>query len=207
MPLHEAGPATKLVQSLTPMWEVITHYLKFVRLLQPWMTFIFRLRFKGPGSTFKVVLFTCSQEERLRTGENGPAGVASALRPSPDRFLPPPSALEQALRDSLFQIVQDEERFHHFELRNEQFLKSTQEMLLECSQAANTVRSEVGVQELDRRLDTKSIGAQGWLKDEDEGSSGEKSVLGQGSQDELVNEHVIRSQLTPQSRASQVWKV
>jgi len=36
MPLHEAGPATKLVQSLTPMWEVSTHYLQSVCLMQPW---------------------------------------------------------------------------------------------------------------------------------------------------------------------------
>jgi len=114
--------------------------------------------------------------------------------------------LEQALRDSLFQIVQEEDRVHHFELRNEQFLKNTQEMLLEGSEAANSVRSEMGLQEeLDPRLDTKSIGVQGWLNDEDGVSSGEKSVL--GSQDELVNEHVIRSQLTPQGRASQVWNV
>lgn len=30
MPLHEAGPAIKLVQSLTPMWEVSMECLKFV---------------------------------------------------------------------------------------------------------------------------------------------------------------------------------
>jgi hypothetical protein len=32
MPLHEAGPAIKLVQSLTPMWEVSTYFLKVVRI-------------------------------------------------------------------------------------------------------------------------------------------------------------------------------
>lgn len=133
------------------------------------------------------------QEEKLRTGENGPAGAA-ALKPSPDRFLPPPSALEHALRDSLFQIAQEEERSHHVELRNEQLLKSTQEMLLECSQAANTARPDVGV------LDTKSIGVQGWHSDEDGNSSGEKAR----SQDELVDEHVIRSQ---PPRSSQVKNV
>ncbi|KAG0605129.1 hypothetical protein M758_9G034000 [Ceratodon purpureus] len=162
MPLHEAGPAIKLVQSLTPMWE----------------------------------------EERLRTGEDGPAGAAAALRPSPDRFLPPPSALEQALRDSLFQIVQDEERFQHFEPKSDQFLKSTQEVLLECSQAANVVRSEVEQQELEPRLDTKSIGVQGWPEDDGGGLSGE-SRRSQGSEDELVNEHIIRSQLTPQGQEAE----
>uniref|UniRef100_A0A7I4D3U3 DNA polymerase zeta catalytic subunit n=1 Tax=Physcomitrium patens TaxID=3218 RepID=A0A7I4D3U3_PHYPA len=163
IPLHEAGRAIKLVQSLTPMWE----------------------------------------EERLRTGEDGPAGAAYALRPSLDRFLPSPSALEQALRDSLYQIVQDEERVHHLEHRSGQFLKSTQEVLLGCSQAANTVRPEVAPQDLEPRLDTNSIGAEGWLADDERGPSREHSASDQGGQDELINENVIRSQLNLQSRASQ----
>ena len=154
-------------------------------------------------STFRVLLLTCSQEERLRTGEDGPAGTAAALRSSPDRFIPPPSALEQALRDSLFQIVQDEERFQHFESKSDQFLKSAQEMLLECSQAANVVRSEVELQELEPRLDTKSIGVQGWQEDDGGGLSGE-SRRSQGSEGGLVNEHIIRSQLTLRGRVSQV---
>lgn len=157
--------------------------------------------------TFSLFFLTCSQEERLRTGEDGPAGAAYALRPSLDRFLPSPSALEQALRDSLYQIVQDEERVHHLEHRSGQFLKSTQEVLLGCSQAANTVRPEVAPQDLEPRLDTNSIGAEGWLADDERGPSREHSASDQGGQDELINENVIRSQLNLQSRASQVCKV
>lgn len=76
-------------------------------------------------------------------------------------------------------------------------------MLLECSQAANIVRTEREVQELEPRLDTKTIGVQGWSDDDGGRLSGE-SRRSQGSEDELVNEHIIRSQFISQGRTSQV---
>ncbi|KAL2641863.1 hypothetical protein R1flu_009450 [Riccia fluitans] len=69
LPLHQAGPEIKMVQSLTPMWE----------------------------------------EERARSGENGPAGSIDPLYQPTARTVPIPSPFEQAMRDTLFQIAKEEE--------------------------------------------------------------------------------------------------
>lgn len=142
------------------------------------------------------------QEERLRTGEDGPAAATTALKPSAERYPPPPSSLEQALRDSLFEILHDEERLH---VKSDPLVMSTQEMLLECSQAANTLKRHTdGQDEMKPRLDTRSIGVQDWPENNEEGDQGAENPSF-GLHGELLDEHIVRSQLTQQQgRFSQV---
>lgn len=135
------------------------------------------------------------QEERLRTGEDGPAAATAALKPSAERFPPPPSSLEQALRDSLFDILHDEEKL---QVKTDPLVMSTQEMLLECSQAANTLKRHTdGQDEMKSRLDTRSIGVQDWPDNSEESDQGAGNPSF-GLRGELLDEQIVRSQLTQQ---------
>ncbi len=125
------------------------------------------------------------QEERVRSGEDGPASATAVLQPSAERVISSPSALEQALRASLSQMIQGNEMFSQAEVDSLQnSVGKTQEMLLESTQAANSVRQPGGSNEMEHFSETM--------------------VAVEAVDAELLNEQIVRTSLTQQDLTSQV---
>lgn len=142
----------------------------------------------------------------MRSGEDGAAGATAALKPSPERFPSPPSHLEQALRDSLSQMVHDQDKFSQFDPDTTHRPTRTQETLLECTQAANLVKNHVGgLDAFGTRSDLGSICAQEGVLRNEETSVVEKYLLAEDSGEELFDEHIVRTHFTQQGRTSQVY--
>ena len=141
----------------------------------------------------------------MRSGEDGAAGATAALKPSPERFLSPPSPLEQALRDSLFQMVHDQGKSSQYEPDTIHRPTRTQERLLECTQAANLVKNHVGgLDGIGPRLDLGSVVAQEGVLGNEDTPIVEKYHLAEDSGEELFDEHIVRTHFTQQGRTSQV---
>ncbi len=125
------------------------------------------------------------QEERVRSGEDGPASATAVLQPSAERVISSPSALEQALRASLSQMIQGNEMLSQAEVDSLQnSVGKTQEMLLESTQAANSVKQLRGSNEM--------------------GHFSETMVAVEAVDAELLNEQIVRTSLTQQDLTSQV---
>lgn len=126
-----------------------------------------------------------AQEERVRSGEDGPASATAVLQPSAERVISSPSALEQALRASLSQMIQGNEMLSQAEVDSLQnSVGKTQEMLLESTQAANSVRQPGGSNEMEHFSETM--------------------VAVEAVDAELLNEQIVRTSLTQQDLTSQV---
>ncbi|CAM6067733.1 unnamed protein product [Sphagnum tenellum] len=138
------------------------------------------------GSAIKMVqsLTPMWEEERVRSGEDGPASATAVLQPSAERVISSPSALEQALRASLSQMIQGNEMLSQAEVDSLQnSVGKTQEMLLESTQAANSVRQPGGSNEM--------------------GHFSETMVAVEAVDAELLNEQIVRTSLTQQDLTSQ----
>ncbi|CAK9268152.1 unnamed protein product [Sphagnum jensenii] len=138
------------------------------------------------GSAIKMVqsLIPMWEEERVRSGEDGPASATAVLQPSAEQVISSPSALEQALRASLSQMIQGNEMLSQAEVDSLQnSVGKTQEMLLESTQAANSVRQPRGSNEM--------------------GHFSETMVAVEAVDAELLNEEIVRTSLTQQDLTSQ----